>query len=143
VGVDQPGPGPLQAVEREHDFCFGAWVERVGRLVQHQVSGLPIQCARNSDPLPLPARQTHPAFADPRGIALRQCHGHEFVQRRRACSSLDFGHVVLIRWHAEGDIGGNGVIKQEHLLRDVGATGTPCPPAGTIERHAVDREMSG
>ena len=72
---------------RAQDLAFHADVHRRGGVVQHQQVRFGQQCARQRDPLPLPAGQAEALLADLGVVALGQ-PGDEVVDRRDPADPL-------------------------------------------------------
>ena len=90
-------------------------VDGGGRVVEDQDPRVGEQRAGQRDPLPLPAGQREPAFADHGVVPVRQ-RVDELVGRRPVGGGADLlgGGVGP----AEGDVGRDGVGEQERLVED-------------------------
>ena len=95
------------------------------------------QRARQTQPLPLSARQPHAAIARQRIEPVWQA-SHQLGRMHRLQARPDLGIAGLPC--ADPQIGAQRVVKQRRVLRHVGDARPPVRPADVIERNAVDRQ---
>ena len=88
VGDDQRRAAPHRLAQAEPDPRLGRRVDRGGRVVEDQDARVDDECARDRDPLALPARERDPALADHGVVALRQLLD-ELVRLREPRDALD------------------------------------------------------
>ena len=113
VGHDERGAAGDRAVERLENLVLRLAVDGRGRVVEQQDRRLEQHRARDGETLALAARQRVAALAEDGVVALRQLQD-EVVGRRDPRGLLDLrrGGAGM----AEGDVGRDGVRKQEALL---------------------------
>jgi hypothetical protein len=88
---DHQGRAPhQQGLERDLQLRLVLGVEMTRGLVEHQDGRIPQQRARDGDPLPLPAREPHPALSERRLVALGQS-ADELLGLGRLSGALDLG----------------------------------------------------
>jgi len=107
-----PGGG---AEDRPLNLILRGAIDRRGRVVQHQDTGVGQEGSRQGDALALAAGQGHSAFPDDRLISLRE-GSDELIGLSRSRGGLDLSLTGLRT--AEGDVLGHAAREEKHILLD-------------------------
>ena len=115
MGDDERRAVQHQIAERLLHQPLRLGVERRGRLVENEDGRVLEQRPGDGQPLPLPAGQPLPAFAN-RGAIPVGHGGDELVRVRRPCRGLDLG--VGRSGRAVCDVARDGVVEEHRVLGD-------------------------
>ncbi len=137
VGDDEGRPPLHQLGQPFLDQRLALAVERRGRLVQDQDARIGQDRPRDRHPLPLAARELHPALADDRGVALRELL-HELV----AAGDARRPQHLLVRGVGPGvgDVLEHRAVEQEVVLEDHAEVGAVVAEPHLGEVVAVDQD---
>src|SRR5437667_4106682 len=130
-----------ERLERLLDVALGFAVESGGGLVENQHRRVLEEGARDSEPLPLPARKAHAVLADHGAEPFR--HFADELHCVRRFGGLNDVSLTRSREAPVGDVRGDRVVEQHDILahqRDVRAQ------AAELERRdvdAVEQDLSG
>ena len=114
----------MEAVDGLHDGAFGIVIQSGCGLVKDKDLRVVVKGAGDADSLSLAAGKAH-APVSHAGVQLLRHLFHEFLHLR-LCQHLPNPVVVnLIRFHAEGDVLPQGIVRQEDGLGDVADVGKP------------------
>ena len=130
-----------ERLERLLDVALGFAVERGGGLVENQHRRVLEERARDSEPLPLPARKAHAVLADHGAKPFR--HFADELHCVRRFGGLNDVSLTRSREAPVGDVRGDRVVEQHDILahqRDVRAQAAELEGCDV---HAVEQDLSG
>src|SRR5665648_904889 len=142
----RPRPGTPPRPHPAEDLLLHPGVDGRRRVVEQEQPGHPDQGPGDREPLALAAREVRAALTQGRVQSTRQSPDHVVD----ACHAKGRPHGVVVRRGRvvrvlEGDVGPDGVLEQERLLRDVGhlrrdIRGQQPTDVDTVE---LDRALAG
>ncbi|MNN42250.1 hypothetical protein D3C81_1564170 [compost metagenome] len=133
-------PGQPQAAHGLVDQPLAHHVKMAGCLIQEQQLGLPVQRARQDDPLLLPARKRAAHVTDQAVVTHRYRH-NVLVHRRQACGDLNPGEVEFRI--EEADVVGNAAGEQLVVLHHRTDDGTYIARPQSMQVMTTDANAAG